>query len=512
MKKILLIGAVLFIYQIHAQTFEWVKAPEIDFNNNPDLIGYVTTVDSDSNIYLSGFADNRYIYTDIFGDLFFKKYNDQGQLLWEKTFTGKGQIFKITTDSQKNTIVAAAFIDQLNIEATTLTSNEQGVEAVLLKFSPDGTLLWHEIIELGEFNNVNFKAVVVDAQDNIYLGYDNFWNSNIQKRSPDGQSLLTITQNNVSLISSVSIDNQGNIYAAGSCAESNATFNGVSAPTSLTYNTYISKYDTLGSFQWVKYVEDITCPTPQVVAYSPDAVYFCSELNGDFSFDDIQIEGPQTSFMSDFFLAKLNAAGQFQWVKEIIGSGRAYLGNRNFLNLDAQGNIYWVGSFSESISWNSQFQSQSNGFRDALILKYNPEGEVVLAKSVGGDSYDRFDSVAVDQSGNIYLSGIGSNNFTFDAIPFSGSSLYNPFLAKLNPTSLNLAKPESMNSLIYPNPAHDVFFLNSTGVKQLSIYNLLGQKIKEANNPMSGIDISDLSFGTYLVKTDMGVTFKLIKN
>lgn len=513
MKKLFLMGAVFFVYQVHAQTFEWVKAPAIDFNTNPDLIGYVTTVDSDSNIYLSGFADNRYIYTDIFGDLFFKKYNDQGQLLWEKTFTGKGQIYKITTDSQKNTIVAAAFIDQLNIEATTLTSNQQGVEAVLLKFSPDGTLLWHEIIELGEFNNVNFKAVVVDAQDNIYLGYDNFWNSNIQKRSPDGQPLLTITQNNVSLISSVSVDNQGNIYAAGSCAESNATFNGVSAPTSLTYNTYISKYDALGSFQWVKYVEDITCPTPQVVAYSPDAVYFCSELNGDFSFDDIQIEGPQTSLMSDFFLTKLNATGQFQWVKEIIGSGRAYLGHRNFLNLDAQGNIYWVGSFSENIIWNSQFQSQSNGFRDALLLKYNPEGEVVLAKSVGGDSYDRFDSVALDSSGNIYISGMGSGSFQFDAIPFVGNTLYNPFLAKLNPTSLNVPQPESVNSLIYPNPAQDALFVNSEKIKNIQVFNLLGQKLKEVHTThQSKIDISELPKGTYFVKTNSDVMVKLIKD
>lgn len=512
MKKLFFICTVIFLHQLQAQTFEWVKAPQINFNANPDMIGYVTAVDAERNIYLSGFADNRYIYTDIFGDLFFKKYNDQGELLWEKTFTGKGQIYKITTDSQKNTIVAAAFIDQLNLETTTLTSSEQGVEAVLLKFNPDGALLWHQIIELGEFNNVNFKAVVVDAQDNIYLGYDNFWNSNIQKKSPDGQTLLTITQNNVNLISSISVDNQGNMYAAGSCAENNATYNGVSVPALLTYNTYVSKYDALGNFQWVKYVEDITCPTPQVVAFSPDAVYFCSELNGDFSFDALQIEGPQSSFMSDFFLSKLNAQGQFQWVREIIGSGRAYLGHRNFLNLDAQGNIYWVGSFSESISWNSQFQSQSNGFRDALLLKYNPEGEVVLAKSVGGNSYDRFDSVAVDPTGNIYLSGMAGGTFQFDAIPFTGTSLYNPFLAKLNPNSLSISEQNSSDDSIYPNPVHNKFYLKTFAIKQLTVYNLLGQKVKEFNSDASGMDISDLPSGTYLVKTNTGSTIKLIKD
>lgn len=512
MKKLFLLAAVCFLSEVQAQTFEWVKAPAINFNANPDMIGYTTTVDTDHNIYFSGFVDNRYIYTDIFGDLFFKKYDSNGNLLWEKTFTGKGQVYKMITDSQKNILVCAAYINHLNLGDMQFNTVEQGIQAILLKFSPDGSLLWNQQIEINEFADVYFKSLVVDNQDNIYIGYDDFGDSYIEKLSPEGNSLLTITQNNVSLISSVSVDNQGNIYAAGSCANLNANFNGTNATTSFQYNAYVSKYNALGTFQWVKHVEDITCPTPQVVAYSPDEVYFCSELNGDFSFDNLAVEGPGLSFMSDFFLTKLNAEGQFQWVREIIGNGRAYLGHRNFLNLDAQGNIYFVGSFSENITWNSQFQSQSNGFRDALLLKYNPQGDVVLAKSVGGSGYDRFDSVSVDASGNIYLSGMGSGSFQFDAIPFAGSSLYSPFLAKLNPTLLSVSEQDSSAVSIYPNPVNNQFYLNSTHTKTLILYNLLGQKIKELNNDPSGIDISDVANGTYLLKTDSGITIKLCKN
>lgn len=513
MKKLFFIGTLVFLTQVHSQTFEWVQAPAINFDANPDLIGYTTAVDEDGDVYFSGFADHRYVYTDIFGDLFFKKYNPQGQLLWEKILSGKGQVYKMVTDHQKNVLIAAAFINQLDLGDTLLTSQAQGAQAILLKFSPNGTLLWHRLVELGEFDQVHFTAVVTDGQNNIYVGYDNFLNSNIQKLSPEGQPLLNITQNNVNLISSVGVDNQGNLYAAGSCAQSNAIYQGVSMPTSLTYNTYIVKYDGGGNFQWVKYIEDITCASPQLAAYTPDAVYLSSELNGPFVFDNIPVEGPQSSFMSDFYLAKLNANGQFQWVREVIAGGRAYLGHRNFLNLDAQGNIYWVGSFSENIIWNNTLQSQSNGFRDALLLQYNPSGEVVLVKSVGGDSYDRFDSVAVDQTGNIYLSGMGSGSFHFDSIPFVGNTLYNPFLAKLNPTSLNVPKPESINSLIYPNPAHEQIWVDSEKIKSIQIFNLLGQKLQEVNTShQSRIGIETLAKGTYLLKTDRGTIFKWVKN
>ncbi|MFN8275404.1 MAG: T9SS type A sorting domain-containing protein [Flavobacteriaceae bacterium] len=512
MKKLFLLAALCFLSEVQAQTFEWVKSPAINFNANPDMIGYVTATDHDNDVYLCGFVDNNYIYTDIFGDLFLKKYDSAGNLLWDKSFSGKGQVYKMVTDSQKNILVCAAFIGNLNLGNQQLNTTEQGVQAIVLKFSPDGSLVWNQQIEINEFADVYFKSLVVDAQDNIYIGYDDFGNSYIEKLSPEGNSLMTITQNNVSLISSVSVDNQGNIYAAGSCARFDANFNGTTAPASFQYNSYISKYNSLGGFQWVKYVEDITCPTPQVVANAPDEVYFCSELNGNFAFDNLAVEGPGLNFMSDFFLTKLNAEGQFQWMREIIGNGRAYLGHRNFLNLDTQGNIYFVGSFSENISWNSQFQSQSNGFRDALLLKYNPQGDVVLTKSVGGSGYDRFDSVSVDANGNIYLSGMGSGSFQFDSIPFAGTSLYSPFLAKLNPTLLSVSEQNSSAVSIYPNPVNNQFYLNSNQIKTLTLYNLLGQKIKELSNRDSGIDISDVANGTYLLKTDSGITLKLCKN
>ena len=71
MKKLYLSLAVLNIIFVHSQSFEWVKTPPINFNSSPSLIGYPTACDTFGNIYVTGFVNNAYNYTDIFGDLFY---------------------------------------------------------------------------------------------------------------------------------------------------------------------------------------------------------------------------------------------------------------------------------------------------------------------------------------------------------------------------------------------------------------------------------------------------------
>ena len=159
--------------------------------------------------------------------------------------------------------------------------------------------------------------------------------------------LLTIEQQNVNIISSVSVDNEGYIYTAGSCANANSKFANVTVPATFSYTTYVAKYSPTGVYQWVKYVQDITCPDPQVKAKSQNEVYFSSTLNGAYAFDTIIAEGPTGGY--DFFIAKLNATGNYQWVREIPGTGRAFVGKRNYLNLDTAGNIYFAGSTSSKL-------------------------------------------------------------------------------------------------------------------------------------------------------------------
>lgn len=515
MKKRLLLLALLNTFFINSQTFEWVKTPPIIFNSSPSLIGYPTICDPLGNIYVTGFVNNTYNYTDIFGDLFYNKYDTSGQLLFSKTFTGKGQVYDIQTDSSGNTFVAAAYIQSITIDNTTISTTNQVVQPLLLKFDSNGTLLWH--IEIATFNtSINhFESIAIDNTDAVYICYDNYNYSYVKKLDTNGNVLLTIEQQNVNIISSVSVDDDGYIYTAGGCANSNSKYANVTVPATFSYTTYVAKYSPTGVYQWVKYVQDITCSEPQVKAKSQNEVYFCSTLYGAYSFGNITAEGPNGGY--DFFIAKLNSTGTFQWVREVPGTetGKAFLGKRNYLNLDAFGNIYFAGSTSGTINWGNNITTTSSIYQDGLVLKYNSNGTILMAKTAGGIDTDRFDGVTTNSLGTIFVSGVVRGTTNFDAVqnvPSDPNKFY-PILAKIDVLNLNTSEFDLASLTIYPNPASDYFYIKNAKMHSKGeIYNVLGEKIKDFEINSSPILISEFPSGTYFVKLEDNKTFKLLKS
>ena len=505
---------LLFSITIHAQDFEWVQTPSITLSSNPDLVGYVTACDLSGHVYLAGFKDTATPYNDIFGTVFFNKYNDAGALQFSNTFGGKVAVYDIAADTSGNVILALGYLDSITIGATTLTSTALGINPLVAKFDTDGNLLWYYQPAINGSPAGYFKAVITDGTGNVYLGYDNFNASYIEKLNPDGQSQMLITQSHVSLLSSLDTDTEGNIYAAGSCVDIGSTFGGTAVSTSLTYNTYVVKYSPMGIYQWVRFVDDITCAKPEVSANTPDEVYFTSMLPGAYTFDGIATEGPVSGMFSDFFLTRLNASGTFQWVREVPGAGQAYGGKRNYLTCDASGNVYFSGFTRWAIDWGNGITTDTGGFAsDAMLLKYNASGNLTMLKTAGGTLEDRFDGIAVNSLGDIYLSGMARGNTTFGPLQHTsdGTTPY-PFLTKINNSALTTHEAQANNLLrIAPNPVKDYFCISSKQKIRGSIYNVLGQDVMDFETDGNApVNTSKLNRGIYTVKAD-GVTVKISK-
>ncbi|MFI5141062.1 MAG: T9SS type A sorting domain-containing protein, partial [Bacteroidia bacterium] len=86
------------------------------------------------------------------------------------------------------------------------------------------------------------------------------------------------------------------------------------------------------------------------------------------------------------------------------------------------GNIYMVGNFrSPTISFGSiTLVNDSNGFEDIFFVKYNPSGNVIWAKQIGGKFDDDATFITSDAHG-IYLTG----SFSSKNIFFGSTTLYN---------------------------------------------------------------------------------------
>lgn len=115
--------------------------------------------------------------------------------------------------------------------------------------------------------------------------------------------------------------------------------------------------------------------------------------------------------VEDIFLAKYSPNGELLWAKQFGGQSNDY---GHEVAVDAAGNCYLAGSYRGQVVFGS-FTLQSTTFQDteALLLKVDPDGNVIWAKKGGGAGWDEARGVAV--AGNqIYVTGLFSETATFD--------------------------------------------------------------------------------------------------
>ncbi|MDX1445346.1 hypothetical protein, partial [Lishizhenia sp.] len=119
----------------------------------------------------------------------------------------------------------------------------------------------------------------------------------------------------------------------------------------------------------------------------------------------------------DVFVAKMNSAGNFLWVKTFGGSGT----ERGLdLALDNSGNIYITGYFFGTAAFGTTSLSSNSGSRDLFVAKLNgSNGNVVWANKIGGSDAETGHGVTCDNNGNVIVAGqfegtitLGSNTYT----------------------------------------------------------------------------------------------------
>ncbi len=127
--------------------------------------------------------------------------------------------------------------------------------------------------------------------------------------------------------------------------------------------------------------------------------------------------------------------GNFVWAHSIESSDYIY-GHK--VTTDNAGNIYAIGNFKGSVDFNNQLAVDSLTANDNswFILKENSNGFFVWVKSISGllSSNSRF--IAVDDTGNVYISGRFENTVDFDPGPgihsLTSNGDYDFFVLKLD--------------------------------------------------------------------------------
>ncbi|MDP4266007.1 MAG: SBBP repeat-containing protein [Bacteroidota bacterium] len=231
---------------------------------------------------------------------------------------------------------------------------------------------------------------------------------------------------------SIAVDASGNTYVAGIFLNKikfgSTTLKSISGSNDI----FIVKYDTNGNLLWAKreggtdddYVSSVA------VDVSGNIYVAGSFVSSIITFGSTTLTNTNVG-NNDFFLAKYDSNGNVLWAKNAEGYSAA-----SSVAVDVSGNAYLAGRFyCHTLKIGSIFLTNvdSNYTYDIFVAKYDANGNVLWAKSAGGNGADYVNSIAVDALGNTYITGIFDSTSTkvnFGSIKLINSGNRDIFVAK----------------------------------------------------------------------------------
>ncbi len=402
--------------------FVWVQ--KIDAISPIDSIQF----DGDGNFYFtgrfSGIVDFDPSPTAFFlvagvtnaADIFFVKFNPQGQLIWAKSLrtTTDGTIsipYRLYVKSN-NIYLVGIFGGSLDFDPSTTQSNVLSADN-----SPGGFLAKYDLD-----GNYNFANRFVDSSD---LGY-NVWGSNVVVDSNNDIYYITLFGGEVDFDPS----------PTGSTV--------LTSNNGLTLG--ISKYSSDGSFIWAKSLQNLDGNSVilnediQVFVDSNDTIIICGEISGSFDFDPstnqtIITSTPATTSTSirGLFIARYNSDGDLITANKLEGSYNGRLNSAVFTsNQDLLISGSYTGSMDFDVTANSQtvassstyyndrffakyhfntLNSEENNFGDNITVYPNPTSDFL---NVYNPFFNEMDVKITDLTGKLLFEGKGDNNSTID--------------------------------------------------------------------------------------------------
>jgi hypothetical protein len=236
----------------------------------------------------------------------------------------------------------------------------------------------------------------------------------------------------------------GTSYVVG-YFEGSATFGlGQANQTVLTASgindMFIAKYNSNGVLLWAKraggsgFVDGIG-----IARDDANNLYVTGSFSDAATFGAGEVNQTVLTAVGGFesFIAKYNSSGAFLWAKQTTGTGFI----EGFgIAADASGNSYVIGYFDGSTTFGltepSPVALTSVGGFDLFVAKYRTNGSLAWAKRAGGTGFDVGSGIAVDTSGNSYVTGYFDGVATFGSGEGKQSVLqsaggYDIFVAKL---------------------------------------------------------------------------------
>ncbi len=354
---------------------------------------------------------------------------------------GKG----IAVDSLGNSYITGAFQGHATFGSKSVTSNGGDVDVYVAKVDSVGKAVW--AVSAGGTAGDAGYAIAVDGSGNSYVtgqftntapfgsttltskGNSNHSGIFVAKLGPSGTFTWAASSGGTSTDNgtSIAVDGSGNSYVTGHF-NGNATF-GSTTLTSKGRDLFIAKVNASGKFAWAVSAGGTGEDRGRSIAVdSSGNSHVTGEFEGTATFGSATLTSKGSR---EVFVAKLDSGGTFVWAVSAGGTSEDY---GRAIAVDGAGNSYVAGGFANTTVFGSTTLSSTS--KDAYVAKVDSGGSHVLAVTAGGHANDASNSIAVDGSGNCYVTGEFKGTAKFGSTSLASKGNSEIFVAKFHKSEL----------------------------------------------------------------------------
>ncbi len=449
----LVLASLMLATPVSAATvpvFDWVNT----WGGTGSDSGSNVVFDGDENIYTVGrfnvttdfdsSAGTAYATSSGEGDAYLLKSDPNGIFELVKTWGGSGDdtASLVSSDGLGGLVASGRFSNTVDLDpdvGTVFATSSGGYDMYLSRFDTDGVLEWSGVwgstgSDVGAFVVPTFSdavyvmsnfAGVIDFDpgvDTAFATSSGGFDMALSRFNSDGifEWVKTWGGTGNEILggsSSVGLDGVGGVYVLGNFSgtvDFDPSVSTTYATSSGSADAFVSKFDSDGTFEWVKTWGGTGSDGARGVFFDDeDNIYMIGSFANTVDFDPSAGTAYATSSgNADASLSKFDSEGTFEWVKAWGGTGNEFVEN-GAVN---EGDVYVFGSFANTVDFDpsaSTAFATSNGSDDAFVSRFNSEGTFEWVKTWGGTSSDTSKHMNF-LDGKAFISGTFQNTADFD--------------------------------------------------------------------------------------------------
>lgn len=512
-RKFLFILLLSYIPAAAQQSFNWVQNHQINYSFNPGIPKTLSCKGVNTEVW---FAYYDSVYSswslDPLGNITLNRMNTAGTVLQTYQIGPRAMIHDMITNQNGELMVIGAFIDTLFINQSDTLMNTAvalNLEPFLICFDVAGQVKWKHNLGVGLTTSFISPTLEMSPSGEIYYSYTDFSTGYIIHIDNNGLPIGQVVVDGIRTIGDFGFTPTGGLFVTGATGNGSVfSIGALAAPVTESYMLYIAYVNPIGNGQWVHLAHDVTFQFPQLVTDPLGNAYVCAALLDSLTWGNFHLNGPD--WVYDYFLAKVDSNGLFQWVKEGQNPTGGIVGDfgpaaTRSIACDAQGRVMLCGIQRGSVDWGNGFVA-TTGFTslgNLTAVLFDATGTTQSLKMAMGSQTKSVHSI-IQENDAFYVTGTSTTDpgVMFDTIQVDFLYNQNAFITRIGATPVGTFEPQENETTIFPNPGSGVFQIPQHWADQypIEILDLSGHMVDRLTTANTTINIQRLAKGMYVLR------------